>query len=108
MLATQEPAALEADADAKRAQSPAPSSAEDAPLFKDAQPTSRNELVAEGNVVACCCIFVSAVAFDALNALPTTIVADVPVSMRTTSLILVALIAAPPVDGSAPIPLLVS
>lgn len=82
----------------KRAQSPTLSSSEEAPLFKDVQPTSRHELVAEGNVVACCCVFVSAVAFDALNALPTSIVADVPVSMRTTSLILVALIAAPPVE----------
>lgn len=83
---------------AKRAQSPALSSNEDAPLVNEKPPTSRHELVAEGNVVACCCIFVSAIAFDALNALPTTVVADVPVSLRTTSLILVAMIAAPPVE----------
>ena len=35
---------------------------------------------------------------DALNALPTTIVKDVPVSLRTTGLVLVTMIAAPPVE----------
>lgn len=58
----------------------------------------RGELAAEGNVVAACCIFGSSIALDALNALPTTIVADVPTSLRTTSLILVGLIGAPPVE----------
>ena len=58
----------------------------------------RGELAAEGNVVAACCIFASSIALDALNALPTTIVADVPTSLRTTSLILVGLIGAPPVE----------
>lgn len=57
-----------------------------------------SELAAEGNVVAACCIFASSLALDALNALPTTIVADVPTSLRTTSLILVGLIGAPPVE----------
>lgn len=71
---------------------------EDEPLVEPPKPVGRHDLVAEGNVVAACCIFVSAIAFDALNALPTTIVADVPVSLRTTSLILVAIIAAPPVE----------
>jgi len=80
----------------QRSEPPAPSN-ENAPLVKKTRP-KKHDLVAEGNVVACCCIFVSAVAFDALNALPTTVVADVPVSMRTTSLILIALIAAPPVE----------
>tara|TARA_B110001452_G_scaffold120849_1_gene100286 strand:- start:361 stop:2127 length:1767 start_codon:yes stop_codon:yes gene_type:complete len=84
-------------ADAKRAQSPA-SSVEDAPLVNEDVQPSRHELVAEGNVVAACAIFASSIAFDALNALPTTIVADVPVSLRTTALVLVALIAAPPVE----------
>ena len=57
-----------------------------------------SELAAEGNIVAACCIFGSSLALDALNALPTTIVADVPTSLRTTSLILVGLIGAPPVE----------
>lgn len=60
----------------------------------------RGELAAEGNIVAACCIFASSIALDALNALPTTIVADVPTSLRTTSLILVGLIGAPPVEPS--------
>ena len=59
----------------------------------------KNTLVAEGNVVAACCLFVAGIVFDALNALPTTIVADVPTSLRTTSLVLVAFVAAPPVDA---------
>lgn len=58
----------------------------------------KDELVAEGNIVACCSIFASSIAFDALNALPTTIVADVPVSLRATSLVLIAMLAAPPVE----------
>jgi hypothetical protein len=60
----------------------------------------RGELAAEGNIVAACCIFASSIALDALNALPTTVVADVPTSLRTTSLILVGLIGAPPVEPS--------
>lgn len=68
---------------------------EDAPLV--ARHGNRH-LVGEGNVVAACFIFVSAVAFDALNALPTTVVADVPVSMRATALILIAVVAAPPIE----------
>lgn len=58
----------------------------------------RGELATEGNIVAACCIFASSIALDALNALPTTVVADVPTSLRTTSLILVGLIGAPPVE----------
>ena len=65
----------------------------------DVQPSRRHALVVEGNVVAACAIFASSIAFDALNALPTTVVADVPVSLRTTSLVLVALIAAPPIES---------
>ena len=56
------------------------------------------ELAAEGNIVAACCVFASAIALDALNALPTTVTADVPVSLRTTALVLVAMIGAPPVE----------
>ena len=58
----------------------------------------QRELAAEGNIVAACCIFASSIALDALNALPTTVVVDVPVSMRTTALVLIALIGAPPVE----------
>ena len=86
-------------ADASRAASPdvtASVAAEETPLVDRAP--KRNALVAEGNVVACACIFASAVAFDALNALPTTIVADVPTSLRATALVLVAMVAAPPVE----------
>ena len=60
----------------------------------------RGELAAEGNIVAACCIFASSIALDALTALPTTIVADVPTSLRTTALILVGLIGAPPVESN--------
>tara|TARA_Y100000389_G_scaffold138942_1_gene136681 strand:- start:307 stop:2166 length:1860 start_codon:yes stop_codon:yes gene_type:complete len=70
----------------------------------DADPTAeahrrsnQNELVAEGNVVAAATIFAASVVLDALNALPTTLVVDVPVSLRTTSLVLVALVASPAV-----------
>ena len=58
---------------------------------------NQNELVAEGNVVAAATIFAASVVLDALNALPTTLVVDVPVSLRTTSLVLVALVASPAV-----------
>jgi hypothetical protein len=58
---------------------------------------SQNELVAEGNVVAAATIFSASVVLDALNALPTTLVVDVPVSLRTTALVLVALVASPAV-----------
>lgn len=67
-----------------------------APLL--ATKPTKNELVAEGNVVGCCCIFVSSIVLDALNALPTTVVADVPVSLRTTAFVLIAMVAAPPVE----------
>ena len=58
---------------------------------------SQNELVAEGNVVAAATIFSASVVLDALNALPTTLVVDVPVSMRTSALVLIALVASPAV-----------
>ena len=67
-------------------------------LCEEQQQRADRELAAEGNIVAACCVFASAIALDALNALPTTIVKDVPVSMRTTGLVLVAMIAAPPVE----------
>tara|TARA_B100000780_G_scaffold271356_1_gene232205 strand:- start:90 stop:1868 length:1779 start_codon:yes stop_codon:yes gene_type:complete len=54
--------------------------------------------IAEGNVVSACSVFVASVVLDALNALPSTVVVDVPTSMHTTALVLIALVAAPPVD----------
>ena len=54
--------------------------------------------IAEGNVVSACSVFVASVVLDALNALPSTVAVDVPTSMRTTALVLIALVAAPPVD----------
>ena len=54
--------------------------------------------IAEGNVVSACSVFVASVVLDALNALPSTIVVDVPTALRTTALVLIALVAAPPVD----------
>ncbi len=73
--------------------------ASDAPcpeLLQPIQPTV-NELVAEGNVITACAIFSASLVLDALNALPSTLVVDVPVSLRTTALVLVTLVAAPPV-----------
>lgn len=58
---------------------------------------SHNELIAEGNVLAAATIFLASVVLDALNALPTTLVVDVPVSLRTTALVLIALVASPAV-----------
>ena len=49
--------------------------------------------IAEGNVVSACSVFVASVVLDALNALPSTIVVDVPTSLRTTALVLIALVA---------------
>lgn len=54
----------------------------------------------EGNVVAAATIFGSSIVLDALSALPTTLEVDVPTSLRSTSLVLVALIAAPPVEAN--------
>jgi hypothetical protein len=60
--------------------------------------TSDDRIRAETNAVAACMVFVAAVAFDALNALPSTAVVDVPSSLRATSLTLLAVLAAPPVN----------
>lgn len=54
----------------------------------------------ESNTVAAATVFVLAIAVDALCALPTVGVADVPTSLRVTSLVLVALVAAPPVEAA--------
>ncbi len=55
--------------------------------------------VAEGNVISAGAVFSASIVLDALTALPTTIVVDVPTSMRTTALVLTAVVAAPPVDA---------
>ncbi len=55
--------------------------------------------IAEGNVISAGAVFVASIVLDALAALPTTIVVDVPTSMRTTALVLAALVAAPPVEA---------
>lgn len=58
---------------------------------------SRNSIVAEGNVLAAATIFSASIVLDALNAVPTTLAVDVPVSLRTTALVLIALVASPAV-----------
>lgn len=70
---------------------------DDGPTAEAQSLLNQNELVAEGNVVAAATIFAASVVLDALNALPTTLVVDVPVSLRTTSFVLVALVASPAV-----------
>ncbi len=69
---------------------------EDGPM-SDAAARQQQELQAEGNVVSACSIFAAAVVLDALNALPSTLVVDVPVSLRTTALVLITMVAAPPI-----------
>jgi hypothetical protein len=54
-------------------------------------------LTTEGSTLSACGVFVTAIALDALNSLPTSVVTDVPSSMRTSSMITVAMIAAPSV-----------
>ena len=55
--------------------------------------------ITEGNVVSASSVFSASVVLDALTALPTTVVVDVPTSMRTSALVLAALVAAPPVEA---------
>ena len=73
------------------------------PLVEDAPPklVEKSDLfeIAEGNVISAGAVFVASIVLDALTALPTTIVVDVPTSMRTTALVLAALVAAPPVEA---------
>ena len=54
----------------------------------------------EANVVGATFVFVTAIVLDAMNSLPTTIVQDVPTSLRTTSLVLISCLASPPVTDS--------
>ena len=55
--------------------------------------------ITEGNIVSAGAVFSASVVLDALTALPTTVVVDVPTSMRTSALVLAALVAAPPVEA---------
>lgn len=55
--------------------------------------------ITEGNVLSAGAVFVASIVLDALTALPTTLVVDVPTSMRTTALVLSAIVAAPPVEA---------
>ncbi len=55
--------------------------------------------VAEGNVISAGAVFSASIVLDALTALPSTVVVDVPTSLRTTALVLSAIVAAPPVDA---------
>lgn len=71
---------------------------EDASATHDQETSGLLEL-SEGNVVSAGAVFVASVVLDALTALPTTIATDVPTSMRTTALVLIALVAAPPVEA---------
>jgi len=70
-----------------------------ATLTKDSDTEAEPEVIdiAEGNVVSACAVFSASVVLDALNALPSTVVVDVPTSLRTTALVMIALVAAPPV-----------
>lgn len=67
----------------------------------EAEVSTHDELfeVAEGNVISAGAVFAASIVLDALTALPTTIVVDVPTSMRTTALVLTAVVAAPPVSA---------
>jgi len=51
----------------------------------------------EGNVVCSLFVLVTGIVLDALCALPGALLADVPASLRTTSLVLVVLLGSPPV-----------
>ena len=55
--------------------------------------------ITEGNIVSAGAVFSASIVLDALTALPTTVVVDVPTSMRTSALVLAALVAAPPVEA---------
>ena len=62
---------------------------------------SKDSVRIEGNVVCASLIFVIAIVLDALTALPPieNITLDVPTSLRTSALVIISLIAAPPVSS---------
>lgn len=85
---------------------PAPLALEGEPdAIAEAPPTkARDKLselleITEGNIVSAGSVFSASIVLDALTALPTTIIVDVPTSMRTSALVLAALVAAPPVEA---------
>jgi hypothetical protein len=51
--------------------------------------------VAEGNLLTALLVFIAAIVLDALCAIPTSVVIDVPSSLRTTALILTTIAASP-------------
>ena len=55
----------------------------------------------ETNVACCLFVLVSGVVFDALYALPGAVLADIPASLRTTSICLAVLLGAPTISQSA-------
>ena len=75
-----------------------PASKPPAPARK---PDKLSELleITEGNIVSAGSVFSASIVLDALTALPTTVIVDVPTSMRTSALVLAALVAAPPVEA---------
>ena len=79
----------------------APPAAEVVAPGKEGEGTEGDEVfeVAEGNVISAGAVFSASIVLDALTALPTTIVVDVPTSLRTTALVLTAIVAAPPVTA---------
>ena len=62
-------------------------------------PPGRPQVLSEGNTVAAAGVLIYAVVLDALTSVPTAVQADVPAALRTTAYVLVAFVAAPPVDG---------
>lgn len=61
--------------------------------------TQTNKCGIEANTSSAACIFSYAICLDALSSLPTTLIADVPSSLRVTAFVLIAMLAAPPVDS---------
>ena len=62
-------------------------------------PPGRPQVPSEGNTVAAAGVLIYAVVLDALTSVPTAARADVPAALRTSAYVLVAFVAAPPVDG---------
>ena len=72
-------------------------SAEETPLLKGEGFLSKlRNLKAESNVVGACFILVTSIVLDAMNSLPTTVIQDIPTSLRTTSFVLIVCLASPP------------
>ena len=61
--------------------------------------TQSTECKIEANTSTAACIFAYAICLDALSSLPTTVIADVPSSLRVTAFVLISALASPPVDS---------